>query len=47
MKFRFCCFYCNKLKILCYCSKCKKIVCNECKTFSFIKNNNKCIKCKK
>lgn len=45
MKFRFCCHFCNKISDLSYCKNCKKIVCKKCKSFSFIKDKLKCIKC--
>lgn len=43
----FICYYCNTKKKLINCNNCKKIVCNECKTFAFHKNANNCIFCKK
>ena len=43
----FACYFCNKKKKLINCLKCKKIVCLDCKDFSFKKNINHCIFCKK
>jgi len=42
----FACYFCNKKKKLFNCLKCKKIVCINCKDFSFKKNINHCIFCK-
>jgi hypothetical protein len=43
----FACYFCNSKKKLFNCNKCRKIVCNECKSFSFHKDANNCIFCKK
>lgn len=43
----FACHFCGKKKKLMNCKKCKKIVCFKCKEFSFKKDVNECIFCKK
>lgn len=42
----FSCYFCNNKKKLFSCNECHKIVCNDCKSFSFHKHINKCIFCK-